>query len=98
MERKAKESNRRIGLLCGCRGFGRRILRLYLYANLKAAREENVTLLFSAANEMFVWFNGEFLGCVFEKDFAWHGFWKNESIAAAAACLRRACSRAIITC
>lgn len=52
--------------------------RAYLYTNLKADREEEVTLLFSTANELFVWFNGQFLGYVYKEDFAWHDFWKNE--------------------
>jgi dienelactone hydrolase len=52
--------------------------RAYFYANLKAEREEDVTLLFSTANELFLWLNGEFLGFIYKEDFAWHDFWNND--------------------
>ncbi len=52
--------------------------RAYFYSNLRAERAEEVTLLFSTANELFVWLNGEFLGFFYKEDFAWHDFWKNE--------------------
>ena len=51
--------------------------RAYLHANLRAEKEETVDLVFSSAEELFIWVNGEPDGWLYPMRLAWYDFWKN---------------------
>lgn len=51
--------------------------RAYFHANLHAEKEETAELLFSSAEELFIWVNGESQGWLYPIRLAWFDFWKN---------------------
>ena len=78
------EKNREGLRVQGSRGRGGRITealagrgRAYLHANLRAEKEETVDLVFSSAEELFIWVNGEPDDWLYPMRLAWFDFWKN---------------------